>query len=301
MPVMYSNPPTRVTSSAMNLSRSATAALRLALALVLVAPWAARAFPPAPHHLIYGIAKDEYGTPLVDPQAKVLLLSSNGVRIVTTIVPGLAVGINFALEAPMDAGITRDLYKSNALKAATPYKLYVVLGSSTNTPLQMTGGFTLLGKPAQQTRLDLTLGEDTNGNGIPDAWEYAFLTALGLDLELGDLKSGTDYAGDGRTLAQEYLLGNYPFDPVDSFAVRLVSPNAGAPLLEFTTMVGRTYTVLGSTDLRGWTSLSFQIPAEGSTPTLRGAYYAAEIRTLQVQVVPPPGGGELRFFRLLLQ
>ena len=30
-----------------------------------------------------------------------------------------------------------------------------------------------LGKPSETTRLDLTLGEDSDGDGLPDAWERA--------------------------------------------------------------------------------------------------------------------------------
>jgi hypothetical protein len=56
--------------------------------------------------------------------------------------------------------------------------LYVVTGATTNLPIQMTGNLALLGLPGQRTRLDITLGVNANGNGIPDAWEHAFLAAL---------------------------------------------------------------------------------------------------------------------------
>jgi len=83
--------------------------------------------------------------------------------------------------------------------------------------------------------------------------------------------------------------------------VKLVSLHAGSPLLEFTTMLGRSYTVLGSPDLRNWTALSFQIPAEGSSALMRSYYYAPDIRTLQVQAIQPAAGPQMLFFRLLLQ
>ena len=269
------------------------------LAALLYCPVTALAFPPVPSHLLFGNVKDEYGTPLMNSKAKVVLVASNGVQIATTIVPGLAIGVNFALEVPMDAGITSDLYKTNALLAAAPFKLYVVVGSTTNLPIQMTGGFTKLGASGGQTRLDLTLGTDSSGDGIPDAWKRAFLASLGLNLDIASLKSNVDYAHDGRTLLQEYLLGNYPFDPEDSFAVKIVDPNAGSPLLEFTTMQARSYTVFGSLDLQNWIPLSIQVPAEGTGT--RASYYASDIRTVQVQVVQPSTGPAMRFFKLQLQ
>jgi len=261
----------------------------------------ARAFPPAPHHVIYGLARDQYGTPIMNSQVQVVLKTPNGVQVSTAIVPGLAVGINFAMDVPMDANTVPGLYKTNALVAAAPYKLYIVLGASTNVPIQMTRNYILLGQPAGQTRQDLTLGVDSVGDGIPDAWKYAFLASLGLDMDITLLKTNIDYARDGRTLMQEYLLGNYPFDPEDTFSVRLVDPSITAPILEFTTMTGRSYTVLGSSDFSQWTQLQFQLPADGVNPPTRSSYYASDIRTLDVRVIQPFTLPPMRFFRLQLQ
>jgi hypothetical protein len=43
----------------------------------------------------------------------------------------------------------------------------------------MKGDLSKLGEPGKRTHLDLTLGEDLDGDGIPDAWERALLAALG--------------------------------------------------------------------------------------------------------------------------
>ena len=272
----------------------------LCLVALALLPLTAPAFPPAPHHLIYGMVKDEYGTPIMNPQAKVLLLTSNSVAVSTTVVPGLAVGINYALEVPMDAALMPGLYRTNAQRSGALYRLYVVIGSVTNTPIEMTGAYKVLAKPAEQTHWDLTLGQDLNGNGIPDEWEYAFLAALGLDLDFATLRANVDYTGNRRTLMDEYRLGNYPFNPEDQFTVRIVTLNEGAPLLEFTTMSGRSYAVQGSADLKQWTPLTFTIPAL-STSKVRSDYTAPDIRTLQLQVVPSGAAANLRFFRLGLQ
>jgi len=66
------------------------------------------------------------------------------------------------------------------------------------------------------------------------------------------LNAGLDLAHDGRTLMQEYLRGTYAFDlsNPNPFAVRMVNFNSGAPLLEFPTTSGQSYTVLGSTNLQ---------------------------------------------------
>jgi hypothetical protein len=201
----------------------------------------------------------------------------------------------------MDSGLTSDLYKTNALETNSLFTLLVVIGNTTNLPIQTANSYSPLGQPAQLTRIDLTLGVDSNGDGIPDAWEYAFLASIGSKLTLTNLNAGMDVAGDGRTLMQEFLLGTYPFDPGEPFAARMVSFNNGAPILEFPTMTGRFYTILGSSDLEQWTPLTFRLVGDGPTGTIRSNYLASVIQTLQVQVVPPPSMAPMQFYKIQLQ
>ncbi len=178
--------------------------------------------------------------------------------------------------------------------------MLVVIGQTTNLPIQMTGSFSALGRPGGETRIDLTLGVDANGDGIPDAWEYAFLAAIGSSLSLSNLNAGLDVTGDGRTLLQEFLLGNYPFNPTGSFTLTLQDINGGSPILAFESMTGRSYTLSGSADLGQWTPLSFLLPSD-APGTRRTFYYAPSIATVQIQVVQPDSGPPMRFFRLDLE
>jgi hypothetical protein len=145
----------------------------------------------------------------------------------------------------------------------------------------------------------LTLGTDANGDGIPDAWEQAFLASIGVNVPLSSINPNTDYAHNGRTLLQEYLLGDYPFNPGYNFAVTLVSQSGGSAVLAFTSMTGRSYSVFGSADLQNWTPLSFTIPAQGTAPST--AYYAPGIQPLQIQTIQPTNSPTVLFFRLQLQ
>lgn len=270
----------------------------LAVALCLVMP-EAQAYPPAPDSFIYGLVKDQFGTPLTDTNAQVLLQSSAGVRVITYIQPNLAVGANYLLRVPMDAGITPVPYTSNALTAGTSYKLYVVQNGVTNLPIEMVAATPVLGSSSQMAVQNLTIGTDANGDGIPDQWEELFLQQLGINIALADINPNADYAHDGRTLLQEFLLGNYPYNPTNDFNVKLVSASAGSAVLSFTTMTGRIYTAFGSTDLRNWTSLSFSVAAQGTNAMT--SYYASSIQSVQIQTVPPTGSPAPRFFRLQLQ
>ena len=71
--------------------------LALAVSAVLLVPASARAFPPAPHHLIYGTVRDEYGTPLMTSAAQVILQTPTGVRLKATVAPGVAPGVNYQI------------------------------------------------------------------------------------------------------------------------------------------------------------------------------------------------------------
>ncbi len=273
--------------------------LPAALTLLAALP-SARAFPPAPDGYIYGLVKDQYGTPLMNASDQVVLQTPAGVQVATPIQPGYAVGINYVLAVPMDTGDEQPPYVPNALTNGAQYKLYVTVGTETNLPIEMSGAsYSVLGASSAYTLQNLTLGTDVNGTGIPDQWVEIFLEEIGSNLALTAVNANTDYTGDGRTLRQEYLLGNYPFNPADDFSVQIVSQNSGSAVLGFTSMLGRSYTAYGSPDLKNWTPLSFTIPALG--PGAVTNYYSSVIQPMQIQTVQPTNAPAMQFFRLSLQ
>jgi hypothetical protein len=266
----------------------------------LLLPATALAFPPAPHHTLYGMVRDQFGTPLTSTDTQILLQTPGGAQLTTAISPNLEAGVNYQLEVPMDAGNTTDLYESNALTTAASFKLHVIIGTTTNTPIQMLNSYAQLGKPSKQTRMDLFLGQDVNGDGLPDAWEYAILAALGMPPDLSLITPG-GIGRNGMSYLGNFIAGTYPFDPNGALTIRLIAVQGDAPVIEFQAISGRTYTVLGSPDLKQWTPLSFQIPADGPAALTRPNIYATGVQKLQVQVIQPAGGPEMHYFRLLVQ
>lgn len=258
----------------------------------------ALAFPPAPDGLVYGLLKDQYGTPVLATNCQVILQTSTGVQEVGYIQPALAVGLNFSVKVPMDAGTLPNRATSQALTMGVSFKLYVVSGGITNLPIEMTGTWLQTGTPSFQLRQDLTLGTDANGSGIPDQWIQYFLAQIGTNISLANVNPNGVYTADGRTLKQQYLLGNYPYDPTNTFSVTLVSQNAGSALLAFTAIQGRSYSVSGSTDLQNWMPLSFTVPASGAA--VMTAYSAATTTPVQFQTVQPTNAATMQFFRLQL-
>jgi hypothetical protein len=268
----------------------------LSAAAVLLFSLAALAYPPAPHHVIYGLVRNEMGEPLMATNAEVIMETLSGVQLKADVVPNLGAGFNYRLAVPMDAGLTADAYKPTALRPTVPFRMKVKIGQVIYLPIQMTASYANLGKPAQTTRLDLTLGEDTDGDGLPDAWERALIAALGGNLTLQDIRPEDDADGDGLSNLQEYDAGTYAMDPQDGFTLSIVGLQGGKPLLEFLAIRGHSYTLLASTDLRTWMPIQFRLSTDGPEALSRDCYQATDVRIVRVEALPPEGQSTSRFF-----
>lgn len=250
-------------------------------------------YPPAPHHLIYGIVRDELGNPL-QGTAEIILETSAGVQIKGSLVTGRELGVNYELKVAMDAGLTSDLYRPTALQPTVPFKLKVRIGDTSYLPIQMTANYVNLGLAGQRTRLDLTLGEDLDGDGLPDAWER--LTSQNIT----NVKPG-DLAGNGMTYLQNYVAGTYAFDPAEGFKLNITGVSNGRPLMKFLAIRGRAYTLLGSTDLKTWVAVAFRIPADDAADVRRANYAASEVRPVEIEAASEGTSSVPTFFKLLVQ
>lgn len=288
----------------MNVSTRTAGRIRHSVAWLtgLAASVAALAFPPAPHHVVYGLVRDEQGTPLNNLNAEVLLEANGVVLRRTTITTGPEPGVNYRMTIPMDSGATPDLYQPTALLPTVPFRMRVKIGNVSYLPIEMTGAAHLLTRPGESSRVDLTLGEDLDGDGIPDAWERTLNAALGGNRTIGEIRPEDDDDGDGLTNLQEYLAGTYAFDPADGYALTIRSLEAGRPHLEFTAIRGRSYTLLGSSDLQTWSPVTFTVPAEGASGAVRGIYRATDVRLMRV-LAGPFAEGEVvpAFFKVMVQ
>ncbi|MBL9170836.1 MAG: hypothetical protein JNN07_24100 [Verrucomicrobiales bacterium] len=258
----------------------------------------ASAFPPAPHHTLYGMVRNQYGEPLNITLGEVFLETASGSPLRCQIVEGLGDGFNYRLEVPMDSGTVPGLYKPTALLPATAFRLKVQIGQTTYLPMEMVGNLARIGEPALQTRLDLTLGVDSDGDGLPDAWEQAVIAVHGGTL--ASIKPDGDGDGDGISNLAEYLAGTSAFDPTDGFRLTLIDVGSGATTLEFLTMPRRTYTIHGSTDLAQWKPVKFTLASEPAGSPLRADFYSNEVVLLRVSV-PFEEGTSNRFFKAKLE
>ena len=270
--------------------------------LTILAAWllstTTHAFPPAPHHTLFGMVRNQWGDPLNVSGADVFIQTSNALGVAVRIAASTEPGVNYRMQVPMDSGRTLDLYQSTALRPSQPFQLKVKIGTTTYVPLEMVFS-RALGQPAAATRLDLTLGVDSDGDGLPDAWEQALIDILGGDL--ASITPNGDADGDGISNVNEFLAGTYAFDPNDGFRLALTDLSAGNSTLEFFAVRGRNYRLQGSTDLRQWTPLSFRIVNGGTAGPLQSEYSATDYRQLRIEVPFQSGAETNRYFRALVQ
>ena len=258
-----------------------------------------QAFPPAPHQEVFGLIRNEQGVPLGAANAEVILEAGGRYLGRTTVSQRLEPGVNYRLAIPLDSGVTDDTYTPTALRPTVPFRLRVKIGNVTYLPIEMSGASSLLTRPGASTRVDLTLGEDLDGDGIPDAWERQLIAGMGGGKSLADINPNDDADGDGLSNLMEYLAGTYAFDPQDGFSLSILSTEGNRPTLEFLAIRGRDYEIQGSADLQTWSSVGFSLSTDAAGTPPREKFRASDTRVLR-PVVAPTAGEQPRFFKLIV-
>lgn len=275
--------------------------LTVFVVLIMAGPLSLSAFPPAPHHVLYGTVKTQFGDPVTFSPSDVYLETPSGVQLKAGIQPGsIQPGVNYRLEVPMDSGTSSETnaYHPTALKPFFPFRLKVLIGNTPYLPIEMAGDFASIGEPGEKTRIDLTLGVDSDGDGLPDAWEEILISIYGGTLS--DIKPEDDTDGDGIPNIDEYLAGTYAFDPSDGFKLSIVEVVEGHSRLEFMTVPGRTYTIQSSRNLGQWSTEGFRIMTGDVAGPVQDYHKSVDVQNVRVEV-PYEEGATNRYFRAIVQ
>ena len=258
------------------------------------------AFPPLPHHTVFGLVRDELGTPLSSASAEVTLETLSGTTLKTVLSPGTEAGVNYRIEVPIDAGLTSDAYLPSALQPTAPFRMRVKLGTRTYVPMETKLSLAKLGQPAESSRVDLTLGEDADGDGLPDAWERAMIQSGKLNMTLEQFGPGARINGNALTVMEAYVAGTYAWDPKDGFRLDILARDGGVPVLEFMTLRGRSYMISASSDLKEWRGAAFVVEGD-ATGRERAFFQPQSLQKVRVRVSNNPGDAVPKFFRLNVQ
>jgi hypothetical protein len=250
------------------------------------------AFPPAPYHTLYGTVRDQVGQSLT-AQGTELILLKNGLEIGRTpIISGLQLDQNYELNIRIDqnrSGTT--LYTDKAVAAQGLYSLVVEMNGVRFYPIEVSAPLTA-GKGGERVRLDLNLGEDSDGDGLPDVWEQWQLYQAGhLPDENGNwalhlITRNGDFDNDGSNNLLEYIAGTFAGDPTEKFSLEIKQKLPESVRFEFFAITGKTYSIEQSSDGQNWQHLPFSI---GAPLTGRIAHTATDVGILSAFAAPATG------------
>jgi hypothetical protein len=222
-----------------------------------------RAFPPAPFHTIYGDVRDDQGV-LIPATGAAVVMSQGGVQRMREPLTAVS-GKDFNYELRMRIDMGRSLtasYSSLVVSTASCYTLAVDIGGVLYHPIEITTTPPTVGAPAARVRMDLTLGMDSDGDGLPDGWEEAQLYQAGFlpgengwDLALLDRDGDLDK--DGLSNRNEYISGTYAGDATSTISLVIKGKVGENVRLETSAIYGKSYTIESSTDLKTWALASF--------------------------------------------
>ena len=237
----------------------------LALLALYYAITAAKAFPPAPFYTIYGDVRDENGVLIPGEGAAVLLYQNSKEILRQEITASGNKDYNYQLRMRIDMlRSSTTSYSSIALAIGSTYTLGVNVGGQVFYPIEVTHP-PAVGSAADRKRLNLTLGVDLDGDGLPDAWEESQLYQAGYpygdgwDLSLIGRDGDLDH--DGVSNWQEYLAGTYAGDSTSVLSLKIKEKLDDAVRLEFYAIYGKTYSIEVSENLKDWVKLDFTTTA----------------------------------------
>lgn len=240
----------------------------LIVTLLLLSPYA-RALLPQPQVTYYGQAVDEYGWPIQNNA--VVILNVNGIeRARQTINGSVAPGINFALPLLLDNGTYNTNYVPNAVTSGAPVTLTLFVNGQQRL-LFGVGAIPAIPAPGTLIYVGLSSGTDTDGDGLPDEWEWDLIWNSGGVLNtLADVTPGGDFDGDGYSNRDEFLCGTVAYWDFDylKLTLILIQPNTDRPEVGFVSVPGKAYQLTTATNstLTGWQPATY-FSSSGNTLT----------------------------------
>lgn len=262
----------------------------------------AAAFPPAPTFTVHGIARDSYGWALKTADQGTVVIKRNGVVIAEAPISETArAGENFRALLPMDTN-PADPYRTGAQTTGTLFAIEVRFPNTTMPVASLKASQRTVGQPAGQLFIDFTIGVDSDGDGIPDAWEWWQLGEAGIEpgdprWSLATLGTG-DFDHDGTSDYIEYLAGTFAFLNSDTLRLKItgLQPDGSAVLSAFV-VVDKTYRVELSEDLKVWTRTAVR----ADSPTAEAATNFTATDTREISLYSPAAIGHSNlYFRLVL-
>ena len=143
------------------------------------------AYPPAPHHILEGLVRNEQGVPIIGDNIKVIAVSTEGSSIVSKVNVVFRPGVNYILHVPMESGVGRNLFDTAAFKHKMEFSLKVIIDGKDYLPIEMIGNTSKMYASAFLKDLDFDsitvspyMGSDSVEPFLTFDDKYVFLLAL---------------------------------------------------------------------------------------------------------------------------
>lgn len=242
---------------------------------LFLAPFATlfAAVPKAPV-ITYGLIRDEYGAPVSAAAAATAqlvkeALPAGRLYAVSPVGPGAYPNMNYKLSLEIDS---KGPVRGEAVVKGTEMRVQVLVDGV----VQRVTPSPVFSTPSAGTvqRLDFSLADDTDGDGLPDAWEYWMMDLNpkygeeGQPETLEAFDPEADYDGDGMTNRQEFYAGTDPFLATDLLKVTDFVKGEGETrsTVSFTTARGHRYQLLMTDSLArpNWTPVAAADTPDGT-------------------------------------
>jgi hypothetical protein len=256
-------------------------------------------YPPAPGFTVHGTVRDEFGWAVESPDSFITFKSATTGTVMarSVIMAGGALTENYRVTLPIDHRRSGPDYRPDAVANGTAFTIEVTIQGITYFPTPVAPAASTTTASSEFLQLDLVLGDDSDGDGLPDQWEQWQLEAGGLDpSQLDLLTRDGDPDGDGINNADEYLAGTFAFLIYDNLSLRLVEvyPDDWSRL-EFLAVIDKTYVLERSADMINWEPAPFGLWQDRTTLS---ADWTAPDTVLQTVQAPPGSGGRRWFYKL---
>jgi len=273
------------------------------LCLFVICSQFLRAFPPAPSATLHGKVRGTFGFGITDGLTDLLLLA-NGEEVSRVTISETGVfGENYRLTLPIDLNPAKGAYRIAAITPSSGVAYsFAAERNGVRIPISKVETVEVDPTPAAATikKINFVLGEDSDGDGLPDDWERFQAGLLGpIEGDPLDLFSADgDYDKDGLSDRGEYIAGTFALLFEDGLNFRINKVRADRRTeLSFLAIDGKSYRIESTTDFKTWTPVEFTLSDDFVNPQ---SVFTADNTLEQSVLAEPAAEGAKVIYRLLV-